>query len=159
MRVGIGFDAHAFTEGRPLVLGGIAIEHPLGLAGHSDADVLAHALIDAILSAMRAGDIGQHFPDTDPVYAGADSMDLLSQVTGLMTQEGWHLVDADTVLVLETPKVSAYREAMRHRLAGVLGVGPESIGVKATTTEGLGFAGRGEGVAAYAVVVLERSVS
>ncbi len=159
MRIGIGLDVHAFADGRPLVLGGIALDYPLGLAGHSDGDVLAHALIDAILSAMRAGDIGEHFPDTDPAYSGADSMDLLRHVAGLMARDGWHLVDADTVLVLEAPKISPYREAIRKRLADVLDVPPERIGVKATTSEGLGFTGRGEGIAAHAVVLLERAVS
>ncbi len=157
MRVGIGYDVHAFTEGRPLVLGGVDVPHEMGLIGHSDADVLAHALTDAIISAMRAGDLGAHFPDSDPAYADACSIDLLARVAGMMRDAGWRLIDADTVLVLERPRVSPYRDAMRVNLAEALGVEVEAVGVKATTTEGLGFAGREEGVAAYAVVLLERA--
>jgi 2-C-methyl-D-erythritol 2,4-cyclodiphosphate synthase len=158
LRVGMGYDVHAFIEGRPLVLGGIEIPHDAGLLGHSDADVLVHALMDAMLGAAREGDIGAHFPDTDPAYEGISSMDLLSRVAALMTDRGWHLVDADCVLVLEEPRVSPYRDAMRTRMAEALSVGVERIGVKATTTEGLGLTGRGEGVAATAVVLLEREV-
>jgi 2-C-methyl-D-erythritol 2,4-cyclodiphosphate synthase len=155
-RIGLGYDVHAFCDGRPLILGGVSVEHERGLAGHSDADVLVHALMDAILGAMRAGDIGAHFPDTDPAWAGISSILLLERVAQIMRNAGWRLVDADTVLVLEAPKISQHREAMRRNLAGALGVSPEAVGVKATTTEGLGFAGRGEGVAAHAVVLLER---
>lgn len=157
MRIGSGYDVHAFVNGRPLVLGGVRIPFDQGLAGHSDADVLTHALMDALLSAMRMGDIGTLFPDTDPVYAGADSIALLEYVATLMADTGWRLVDADTVLVLERPRIAAHREEMRERLAGALGVPVDCIGVKATTTEGLGFAGREEGVAAYAVVLLDRA--
>ncbi len=157
MRVGIGYDVHAFTEGRPLVIGGVDIPHEMGLIGHSDADVLTHALTDAILSAMRAGDLGAHFPDTDPAYAGARSIELLEHAARLMRDSGWRLVDADTVLVLERPRMSSYRDVMRATLAEALGVDVEAVGVKATTTEGLGFAGREEGVAAYAVVLIERA--
>lgn len=156
MRIGLGYDVHAFAEGRPLVLGGVTVPHDRGLLGHSDADVLAHALMDAVLGAMRAGDIGAHFPDTDPAYAGASSVDLLARVGALARDAGWRLADADCVLVLERPKVSAYRDEMRSRMAAALGVDVERIGVKATTTEGLGATGRGEGAAAYAVVLLER---
>jgi 2-C-methyl-D-erythritol 2,4-cyclodiphosphate synthase len=155
-RVGLGYDVHAFAEGRPLVLGGVTIAHDRGLAGHSDADVLVHALMDAILGAMRAGDIGLHFPDDDPAYAGISSIELLRRVAELMVKRGYRLVDADTVLVLQRPRVSSYREAMRETMAEALGVGIDSIGVKATTTEGLGLTGREEGVAAQAVVLLER---
>lgn len=155
-RVGIGYDVHAFVEGRPLILGGVKIPHDLGLVGHSDADVLAHALMDAILGATRAGDIGHHFPDTDSQYAGASSIMLLERVAGIMREAGWRLVDADTVLVMERPRVAPYREEMRERLASAMGVPVDSIGVKATTTEGLGATGRGEGAEAYAVVMLER---
>ncbi|MDY0087997.1 MAG: 2-C-methyl-D-erythritol 2,4-cyclodiphosphate synthase [Coriobacteriia bacterium] len=158
MRVGIGYDVHAFVEGRPLVLGGVDIPCDRGLAGHSDADVLTHALMDALLSAMRLADIGAHFPDTDSAYAGIGSITLLERVASLMAEQGWRLVDADTVLVLERPKVSPYRDEMRERLAGTLGVPLECVGVKATTTEGLGFTGREEGVTAYAVVLLERMI-
>lgn len=157
MRVGLGYDVHAFAEGRPLVLGGVTIPHPRGLAGHSDADVLAHALTDALLGAMREGDLGAHFPDTDPAYRGISSMELLRRAAALMSGRGWRVVDADCVLVLEEPRVAAHRDEMRERLAGALGVGVDSVGVKATTTEGLGATGRREGVAAYAVALLERT--
>jgi 2-C-methyl-D-erythritol 2,4-cyclodiphosphate synthase len=157
MRIGLGYDVHAFAEGRALVLGGVEIEHPVGLAGHSDADVLVHALMDAILGAMRAGDIGAHFPDTDAAWAGASSIGLLARVGDLMRAGGWNLVDADTVLVLESPRISPHRDTMRIRMAEALGVDAARIGLKATTTEGLGATGRGEGVAAQAVVLLERS--
>jgi len=156
LRVGLGYDVHAFAEGRRLVLGGIEIPHAIGLAGHSDADVLVHALMDAVLGAMRAGDIGAHFPDTDPAYEGVSSLDLLTQVGGLMREAGWMLADADTVLILESPRISPYRDAMRAAMAQALGVDTDRIGLKATTTEGLGATGRGEGVAAQAVVLLER---
>ncbi len=156
LRIGMGYDVHAFAEGRRLILGGLHIEHARGLAGHSDADVLTHALMDAILGAMRAGDIGQHFPDTDPAYKGADSMELLRRVGGLMRSEGWAFVDADCVIVAQAPKLSPYRDEMRTRLAENLGVDVDAVGLKATTTERLGFAGREEGIAAYAVVLLQR---
>ena len=155
MRVGFGYDVHRFVVGRPLMLGGIEIPHEQGLLGHSDADVLAHALADAVLGAIRAGDIGTLFPDTDPAYRDADSLQLLAAVGSLAAEQGWRLVDADCVLILERPKVSAYRDRMRENLADALGVGVECIGVKATTTERLGFAGREEGVAAQAVVLME----
>lgn len=159
MRIGLGYDAHAFAEGRRLVLGGVDVPFPRGLQGHSDADVLVHALMDALLGAMRAGDIGAHFPDTDPAYAGCSSIALLEQVAAMMRQAGWRLVDADTVLVLEAPKISPLRDEMRARMATALGVSLDLIGLKATTTEGLGSTGRGEGAAAQAVVLLERVVS
>jgi len=156
IRIGLGYDAHAFIVGRPLVLGGVPVPHGRGLLGHSDADVLTHALMDALLGAMREGDVGRLFPDTDPAYAGASSIELLRQVARVMRERGFHLVDADTVLVLERPKIAPYREEMRERLAEALGVAVSCVGVKATTTEGLGYEGRGEGAAAQAVVVLER---
>jgi 2-C-methyl-D-erythritol 2,4-cyclodiphosphate synthase len=159
MRIGSGYDVHAFVIGRPLILGGVHIPFEQGLAGHSDADVLTHALMDALLSAMRLGDIGALFPDTDPIYAGADSIALLEYVATLMADAGWRLVDADTVLVLERPRIAPYREEMRERMAGALGVPVDCIGVKATTTEGLGFAGREEGVGAHAIVLLDRVVA
>lgn len=155
MRIGLGYDVHAFTTGRRLVLGGVEIEHPEGLAGHSDADVLAHALMDALLGAVRGGDIGKLFPDTDPRFRGADSIELLKEVYAFVRDRGYRLVDADCVLVLEHPKISPYREQMRANLASAMGVDVECIGLKATTTEKLGFEGRGEGVAAQAVVLLE----
>lgn len=156
LRIGLGYDVHAFVEGRRLVLGGVEIPHPVGLEGHSDADVLTHALMDALLGAMRAGDIGKHFPDTDTAYEGVSSLELLRSVARLMREAGWHLVDADCVLVLEEPRISPHRDAMRTAMAQALGVDSEMVGVKATTTEGLGTTGRGEGVAAQAVVLLER---
>jgi 2-C-methyl-D-erythritol 2,4-cyclodiphosphate synthase len=140
-----------------LVLGGVEIEHERGLLGHSDADVLAHALADAVLGALREGDIGRLFPDTDSEFRDADSMGLLAAVAALAGEQGWHVVDADCVLILEHPKIAPYRDAMRANLSQALGVPIEAVGVKATTTEGLGFEGRQEGVAAQAVVLLERA--
>jgi 2-C-methyl-D-erythritol 2,4-cyclodiphosphate synthase len=157
VRVGIGYDVHAFAEGVPMILGGVTLPSERGLAGHSDADVLAHALMDAILGALREGDIGKLFPDTDERYAGADSLVLLSEVASLMRLRGFELVDADCVLILEQPKISPHRERMRENLAEALGTVADRIGVKATTTEGLGFEGRGEGVGAQVVVLLERA--
>jgi 2-C-methyl-D-erythritol 2,4-cyclodiphosphate synthase len=156
LRIGIGYDVHRFTDGRPLVLGGIEIPHERGLLGHSDADVLVHALMDAILGAMRDGDIGSHFPDSDPVYKGCCSALLLEHIATLMSTGGWRLVDADTVLALEAPRIAPYRDRMRASIASALGVDVETVGIKATTTEGLGAIGREEGAAAYAVVLLER---
>jgi 2-C-methyl-D-erythritol 2,4-cyclodiphosphate synthase len=156
MRIGIGYDVHAFSVGRPLVLGGVRIPYERGLAGHSDADVLVHALMDALLGASRLGDIGKLFPDTDETFRGADSIGLLELVARRVSDEGFEIVDADCVLVLEEPKVSQYRERMRENLAAAMGVPIESGGLKATTTEGLGFEGRSEGVGAQAVVLLER---
>jgi 2-C-methyl-D-erythritol 2,4-cyclodiphosphate synthase len=154
MRIGLGYDVHAFAEGRRLVLGGVEIASARGLAGYSDADVVAHALMDAIIGAMREGDVGKLFPDTDPRYAGADSLVLLGEVAALMRSRGFELEDADCVLVLEGPRIAPYREQMRENLARAMGVEVGCVGVKATTTEGLGFEGRGEGVAAQAVALL-----
>ena len=156
MRIGLGYDAHAFAANRRLVIGGVEIEHDVGLLGHSDADVLAHALADAVLGALREGDIGRLFPDTDPAFRDADSMELLAAVGRLARERGWRVVDADCVLVLERPRISPHRDAMRANLARALGVDVDAVGVKATTTEGLGFEGRGEGAAAQAVVLLDR---
>jgi 2-C-methyl-D-erythritol 2,4-cyclodiphosphate synthase len=155
MRIGLGYDVHAFAEGRRLILGGVEIEHERGLLGHSDADVLAHALADALLGALREGDIGKLFPDTDPAFAGADSLKLLAQVGELVRERGFTLVDADCVVICERPKISPHREQMRENLAAALGVDVSAIGVKATTTERLGFEGREEGIGAQAVVLLE----
>lgn len=157
LRVGLGYDVHGFAEGRRLVLGGVEVPCDRGLLGHSDADVLAHALMDAILGALREGDIGRLFPDTDPAFLDASSIELLGRVAALMQERGFRLVDADTVLVMEAPRISDHRDAMRARLASAMGVSSERIGVKATTTEGLGFEGRGEGIGAHAVVLLERA--
>lgn len=158
LRIGLGYDVHAFAEGRELVLGGVRIEHPRGLLGHSDADVLAHAVADAVLGASREGDIGRLFPDTDAEFAGADSLELLSRVADLVKAKGWRIVDVDCVLVLELPKISPHRDSMRGNLAKALGIPMDSVGVKATTTERLGFEGREEGVSAHAVALLERAL-
>ena len=155
MRTGIGVDSHAFAEGRPLVLGGVEIAYERGLAGHSDADVLTHALIDALLGAAGLGDIGQHFPDTDPAYAGADSLALLREVLSRLDAAGLRPAQVDTTVMMERPKLAPHREAIRATLAAALGLPPEVVNVKATTGEGMGFVGRGEGVAALAVATVE----
>jgi 2-C-methyl-D-erythritol 2,4-cyclodiphosphate synthase len=155
-RVGTGIDAHAFAEGVPLVLGGVRIEYPRGLAGHSDCDVLAHALTDAVLGAAGLEDIGALFPSGDPALAGADSIALLCEAWRRVREAGWELVNADVVLVGEEPRLAPYRDAMRARLAGALGVEQERVAVRATTTDGLGFTGRREGLAAQAVALLRR---
>jgi 2-C-methyl-D-erythritol 2,4-cyclodiphosphate synthase len=155
-RVGTGFDAHALEEGVPLVLGGVAVEHPRGLAGHSDGDVLAHALTDAILGAAGMEDIGALFPSGDPRLEGADSVALLAEAWSQVRAAGWELVNADVVLIGEEPRLAPHRGGMRARLAGALGVEPERVAVRATTTDGLGFTGRGEGLAAQAVALLRR---
>ncbi len=155
-RIGIGYDVHAFADGRALVLGGVELAHDRGLLGHSDADVLVHAIMDAIVGALREGDIGKLFPDTDPAYAGADSLVLLRRVAELAADRGFVIADVDSVVVLELPKLAPHRELMRQRIADALGIAVDSVGVKATTSEGLGFTGREEGVAAYAVALLER---
>ena len=155
LHIGHGYDVHAFAEGRKLVLGGVDIPHARGLAGHSDADVLAHALMDAILGAMRAEDIGALFPDTDPAYKGADSLVLLSHVAKLARERGYAILDADCTIAAQAPKLAPHREVMRQNLARAMGVPVGSVGVKATTTERLGFVGREEGIAAWAVALLE----
>ena len=155
-RVGTGFDAHALEEGVPLVLGGVRIEHPRGLAGHSDGDVLAHALTDALLGAAGLEDIGALFPSSDPKLAGVDSLELLARAWERVQADGWRLANADVVLVGEEPRLAPHRGDMRQRLAAALGVEPELVAVRATTTDGLGFAGRGEGLAAQAVALLVR---
>jgi 2-C-methyl-D-erythritol 2,4-cyclodiphosphate synthase len=159
MRVGQGFDVHRFVpvpDGGPLVLMGCPVPHDRGLLGHSDADVMLHALMDALLGAAGLGDIGQHFPDTDPAYRGADSAVLLEAVMASLGAGGWAVVNADVCLIGERPKLSPHREAMRRRIAPILGIAPTELNVKATTTEHLGFTGRGEGLAAQAVVLLRR---
>jgi 2-C-methyl-D-erythritol 2,4-cyclodiphosphate synthase len=153
--IGLGYDTHALVAGRPLILGGIRIEHDLGLSGHSDADVLTHAVIDAVLGAAGLGDIGEHFPDTDERWRGADSIALLRHVAGLVRDAGLRVVNVDATVVLEAPKVSPHKPAMRARLADALGLDERRVNVKATTGEGLGFVGRGEGAAALAVAELE----
>lgn len=155
-RVGTGFDAHALADGVPLVLGGVRIEHPRGLAGHSDGDVLAHALTDAVLGAAGLEDIGALFPSGDPALSGADSLQLLARAWEQVRLDGWRLANADAVLVGEEPRLAPLRDEMRRRLAGALDVDPALVAVRATTTDGLGFTGRGEGLAAQAVALLFR---
>jgi 2-C-methyl-D-erythritol 2,4-cyclodiphosphate synthase len=157
LRVGIGFDAHAFEEGVPLVLGGVPIEHQAGLAGHSDGDVLAHALIDAILGAANLGDIGALFPSGDERYRGVSSLDLLRDAYRAVQDAGWELANADCVLVGEEPRIGGVRDEMGRALAGALGVETDRVSVRATTTDGLGFTGRGEGLAAHSVALLRRT--
>jgi 2-C-methyl-D-erythritol 2,4-cyclodiphosphate synthase len=154
MRVGIGVDAHALEEGVPLVLGGVRIDHPSGLAGHSDGDVIAHALTDALLGAAGLGDIGSLFPSDDERYRGADSIELLRAAYRQVQEAGWKLVNADCVLIGQEPKIAPYREKMRRALSNALA---GEVNVRATTTDQLGFTGRGEGLAAQAVALLERA--
>jgi len=156
VRTGLGVDTHAFAPGRPLILGGVDIPHEEGLAGHSDADVLTHAVIDALLGAATLGDIGQHFPDTDPRFADADSLELLRAVVAHLAERGWEIGNVDATVVLERPKLAPYRDAIRASLAASLGLPEDAVGVKATTGEGMGFVGRGEGAAAMAVATLDR---
>jgi 2-C-methyl-D-erythritol 2,4-cyclodiphosphate synthase len=154
MRIGHGYDAHRFAPGRPLVLGGVTIPHPQGLAAHSDGDVLVHALCDALLGAAALGDIGRHFPDSSAEYAGVDSRRLLRRVAGLLAQKGLAVGNVDVTVVAQAPRLVPYMAAMRANLAADLRVEVERVNVKATTTEGMGFTGRAEGIAAYAVALL-----
>ncbi len=156
LRIGLGVDAHAFEEGVPLILGGVAIEHPRGLAGHSDGDVIAHALTDALLGAAGMADIGALFPSSDERYRGADSLELLAEAYRQVRASGYSLVNADCVLIGQEPRIATLRGAMGERLATALGVESGRVGVRATTTDFLGFTGRGEGLAAQAVALLER---
>jgi len=151
---GIGWDSHRLVVGRPLVLGGVTLPHSHGLAGHSDADVLTHAVVDALLGAAGLGDIGQHFPDTDARYEGVDSMHLLREVVALLHERGAGVEHVDSTVVMERPKLAPHREAIRTSLAGALGVTEAQVNVKASTGEGMGFVGRGEGVAALAVATI-----
>jgi 2-C-methyl-D-erythritol 2,4-cyclodiphosphate synthase len=157
IRTGLGIDTHAFAPGRPLILGGVDIPHERGLAGHSDADVLTHAVIDALLGAAGLGDIGQHFPDTDPRFAGADSLELLRAVVVHLGEHGFAIGNVDATVILEKPKLAPYREAMREQLAGALGLPGDAVNVKATTGERMGFVGREEGAVAMAVVTIEQN--
>ena len=154
MSTGIGYDTHRLVPGRRLVLGGVQLDSDRGLEGHSDADALTHAVIDAMLGAAGLGDIGSHFPDTDPRYAGADSIDLLAQTLSMLAREGVHVAHVDCTVIMERPKLSPVRDAIRARLAAALGLELAHVNVKATRGEGMGFIGRGEGVAALAVVTV-----
>lgn len=156
LRIGQGYDVHQLVEGRKLIMGGVDIPHTRGLLGHSDADVLAHAVADALLGGVRGGDIGKLFPDTDPAYEGADSMKLLAAVAGFVRDRGYKILDVDSVIAAQAPKLSPYRDQMRENLARAMGISPENVGVKATTTEHLGFEGREEGISATAVALLVR---
>lgn len=151
---GIGYDTHRFAAGRRLILGGVEIAHERGLDGHSDADVLTHAVIDALLGAAGLGDIGEHFPDTDERWRDADSIELLEAVVAIVTAAGYEIVNVDCTILIEAPKLSPYKSAIRARLAAVLGLSASRVNVKATTGEGIGFVGRGEGAAALAIAGL-----
>ena len=159
LRIGQGYDVHALVKGRPLILGGVEIQHEKGLLGHSDADVLAHAIADALLGAARLGDIGKLFPDSDPAYKGANSLILLSEVARCVQVAGFVILDIDSVIAAQSPKLSPYREKMRKNLAAALSIPIQNVGVKATTTECLGFEGREEGISATASALLMRKVS
>ncbi len=156
LRIGHGYDVHRLVQGRPLVLGGVTIPWERGLDGHSDADVLTHAVMDALLGAAAAGDIGKLFPDTDDAYAGISSMLLLGRVAAYLQQEGYGIANIDATLAAQAPKVSAYRDAMRRNIAGALGISAAQVSVKATTEEHLGFTGTGQGMAAHAVALIEK---
>lgn len=155
-RIGQGFDVHAFAENRPLIIGGIEIPYELGLLGHSDADVLLHTISDALLGAIGEGDIGRHFPDTDPAFKDADSAKLLLHVYQLVKDKGYELVNADCTIIAQAPKMAPYIQSMRSRIAELLETSSDCINVKATTTEKLGFTGRKEGIASQAVVLLQK---
>ncbi len=155
IRIGNGYDIHRLVPDRALILGGVKLEHSLGLLGHSDADVLTHAIMDAMLGALSLGDIGHYFPPTDPKWEGADSLQLLEQVDQLIHDRGWQIGNIDSVIVAERPKLKPHIEKMRDRLSSVLKLQPDQVGIKATTNETLDATGREEGIAAYAVVLLE----
>ncbi len=156
-RTGIGYDAHRLVENRRLVLGGVVVPHERGLLGHSDADVAVHALMDALLGAIAAGDIGQHFPDTDPAWKDADSIRLLEAVAAILDGRGWRIVNTDLTILCEKPKLAPHIPEMRRRMAEAMGVSMDAVSVKATTVEGMGAIGRREGIAAQAVATVERS--
>ena len=156
LRVGHGYDVHRLVEGRALILGGVTVPFDRGLLGHSDADVLTHAVMDALLGAAALGDIGQLFPDSDAAYAGADSIALLERVTALLREHGWQVGNVDATVVAQTPKLAPYVPEMRRRLAEAMGLDVDCVSVKATTEERLGFTGSGEGMAAHAVALIER---
>ena len=154
MRIGMGYDVHRLAEGRKLILGGVEIPWEKGLLGHSDADVLVHAVMDALLGAAALGDIGQHFPDTDPAYEGADSLQLLRKVGEILAEAGYRVGNVDATVIAQRPKLAPYREQMRKNIAEALGAEVSQVSVKATTEEGLGFTGAGEGIAAQAIALL-----
>ena len=154
MRIGHGYDVHRLVEGRKLILGGVEVPHTLGLLGHSDADVLTHAVMDALLGAAALGDIGRHFPDTDPAYAGADSLKLLDHVVELLEEKGYQVGNVDATILAQKPKLAPYIEKMRDNLSARMKVEPDQVNVKATTEEKLGFTGAEEGIAAHAVALL-----
>ena len=156
LRIGHGYDVHRLVEGRRLILGGVEVPHTLGLLGHSDADVLTHAVMDALLGAAGLGDIGRHFPDTDPAYAGADSLKLLDHVVELLGARGWQVGNVDATILAQRPKLAPYLEQMRENLAARMKAALEQVNVKATTEEKLGFTGAEEGIADHAVCLLER---
>jgi 2-C-methyl-D-erythritol 2,4-cyclodiphosphate synthase len=155
MRTGIGYDAHRFAPGRRLVLGGVEISHPQGLLGHSDADVLLHAIADALLGAAALGDIGHHFPPSDAAWRDADSRIFLRRAAELVAARGFAIANVDATVIAEAPRIGPYVSAMRRVIAGALGIAADAVGVKATTNEGMGFVGRGEGIAALAIATLE----
>lgn len=156
MRIGIGYDVHKFEKNRKLILGGVEIPYEKGLLGHSDADVILHAVMDALLGAAALGDIGQHFPDTDPEYEGISSLSLLGKVGALLKEHHYSVGNIDAVIIAQKPRMMPYLPQMRKNTAAVLGIGEERVSIKATTEEGLGFTGRGEGIAAQAVCILEQ---
>lgn len=157
MRVGFGYDAHRLVSGRLLILGGVEVPHHLGLSGYSDADVLTHAIGDALLGAVGAGDLGRHFPDTDPAYKGISSLILLERIMTVVRERGWRTVNVDAAIVAQAPRLAPYIPRMIEQLSPILGLPPGNVNVKATTTEKMGFAGREEGIAAYAVVLVEKT--
>lgn len=154
MRIGTGYDVHKLTEGRKLIIGGVEISYEKGLLGHSDADVLVHAVMDALLGALALGDIGKHFPDTDPAYEGCSSMELLKKVGEMIENEHYVISNIDSTVIAQKPKLAPYIEQMRANIADALGIGTDQVSVKATTEEHLGFTGRGEGISSQAVVLL-----
>ena len=155
MRAGTGYDAHRLVAGRPLLLGGVTVPYEYGLAGHSDGDVVLHAIIDALLGAAALGDIGSHFPSEDPKYEGVSSLSLLTEVRDLLAASGWHVRNVDATIIAEQPRLAPYIDQMRLTIGKSLGLEPEEVSIKATTTDGLGFTGRGEGIAAHAVASIE----
>lgn len=155
LRIGHGYDVHRLVEGRPCIIGGVNIPHVKGLLGHSDADVLVHAVMDAVLGALGEGDIGRHFPDNDPAYQGADSLLLCRHVADILREHGYRLSNVDATVIAQAPRLAPHIEVMRRNVAAVFGVSPEDVNIKATTEEHLGFTGAGEGIAAHAVCLLE----